>query len=170
MWCCGLRTGFRVRRTPPRTRSAAQRRSAATSCGDGEGGPVSPGRQGPGRMERQARDLNVISWRRHPDDHRSRACAVATSTPAQRGRSTQSRNLQPPWRSTEPGPMSSPRPWIGSRSPTPADQRRHTAPPRQSITEPWNPMSTRCDSRARSLPITNPRNPNGRPEKPHGPA
>jgi hypothetical protein len=47
-------------------------------------------------MERQARDLNVISWRRHPDDHRSRACAVATSTPAERGRSTRSRNLQPP--------------------------------------------------------------------------
>jgi integrase len=39
----------------------------------------------------------VNSWRRHPDDHRSRACAVAASTPAQRGRSTQSRNLKPPW-------------------------------------------------------------------------
>ena len=58
--------------------------------------PVSPGRQGPGRMEQQARDLDVINWRRHPDDHRSRTCAVAASTLAGRGRSTRPRNLQPP--------------------------------------------------------------------------
>lgn len=56
---------------------------AGGRCRAGGGGPVSPGRQGSRRMGRQARDLVVISRRRHADDHRSRACAVATSTPAE---------------------------------------------------------------------------------------